>query len=324
LVEYQSFFTQRSDYLDKAGFTLELDHVSVGYRGQQRLHDLSLQLGPGLHVLLGPNGAGKTTLFRAVAGVLPTSAGTVRVHGLDPHRDAAAKARVGVAGHRSALSPRLSVRDNVEYWSRVLAQPAPVRRRRVEAVLAELEIADIAERRAGTLSRGQSQRVSLARALLGEPSVLLLDEPLSGVDPGVASRLRDQLRAMAASGRTVVVSSHELAELADLGDDVTVLQDGRVVAHGPADELRRRFATYRSRLRLRGTDGLAGALAEAGYPATERPAGALEIEVADDDAVRALVDRLVGAGVGLYEVAPVEDALTDLYLAVTGETTHER
>ncbi len=301
-----------------AATTLVVEHASVGYGRAAVLDDVTLSLGPGLHVLLGPNGSGKTTLFRALSGVLAPRAGTIRVDGRDPHRSAAARASVGVSGHRSALAARLDVRDNLEYWARLLGIDPARRTQRIRAVMAELDLDDLATRRAGLLSRGQAQRVSLAKAMLTDPTVLLLDEPLAGIDPAVAAKVRGHLRDLARTGRTVLVSSHELAEVDTMGDDVTVLRDGRVVAHGSAARLRADLVGGGRRLRLRGTAGLRAAVAAAGYEATDAPDGALELSVPGDEATRALVERVVGAGVGVYEVSVIDRVLEDIYLSVGG------
>ncbi|GAA5199208.1 ABC transporter ATP-binding protein [Rugosimonospora acidiphila] len=288
--------------------------LHAGYRGRTVLHGVDLDFGPGLHLLLGPNGAGKTTLFRVLAGVLPPSRGRVLIQGRDPHARPEAKRLVGVAAHRPALAPRLSAADNLRYWTRVLALPAADRDRRVREVIDLLDLGSIADQRADTLSRGQTQRVGLAKALLAEPPVLLLDEPTAAVDPAVAARLRDQLRGLAAAGHTILVSTHELAEASDLADDVTVLHRGRVAARGAPSTLREQLVGHGYRLRLRGTGDLAGALRRLGYPAEPATHDRLLVDVPDEDTVETLVADLVRAGVGIREVTPAGNALEDVYL----------
>lgn len=289
--------------------------LSAGYRGRLVLHDVNLEFGAGLHLLLGPNGAGKTTLLRVLAGVLPPAAGHALVSGRDPSTDASAKTAVGVSSHRAALAPRLSVADNLYYWARILAVPPSSRRRCVEQALEILDLGSVAGQRAGSLSRGQAQRVSLARALVNDPPVLLLDEPLSGIDPSAGAQVRRHLRALADTGRTLLVSTHELAEASGIGDDVTVLQAGRVLGQGDASALRSALAGDGYRLRLRASGDLAGALPRLGYPAgMTAPDGAILVEVPGDQAVERLVADLVAAGIGIREVAPAASPLEDLYL----------
>lgn len=212
--------------------------LAAGYRRRPVLFEVNLDVGPGVHVLLGPDGAGKTTLLRTLSAVLAPYRGHVLVQGRDPHRDPSAKRLVGVAAHRAASAPRLSVRDTLLYWGRVLALPAARRERRIADVTDQLGLDELADRTVGTLSRGQTQRVSIAKALLADPAVLLLDEPLSGVEPVAAARLRAQLRALGAAGRAVVASTHDLREARGLADDVTVLHQGRVLSKGRTDRLR--------------------------------------------------------------------------------------
>jgi ABC-2 type transport system ATP-binding protein len=302
------------DQRENAGSVLAAVGLHAGYRARAVLHEIELDYGPGLHLVLGPNGAGKTTLFRVLSGVLPPSRGRVLIEGRDPHTDPEAKALVGVASHRPALAPGLSVVDNLRYWGRVLALPAARRERHVVEVLDLLELQAIAGQRAGTLSRGQTQRVGLAKALLADPPVLLLDEPTVALDPEVAARLRAQLHFLAEAGRTIVVSTHELAEASELADDVTVLHQGRIAARGEPGALRDQLLGRGYRLRLYGSGDLPGSLARLGYHAESAAHGRLVIEVPDERTVETLVADLVRAGVGVREVASAGNALQDVYL----------
>ena len=294
--------------------TLTATAVRAGYRDREVLHGVDVAFDAGLHLVLGSNGAGKTTLFRTLTGVLAPTAGQVLVGGLDPHEELRAKALIGVGAHRAALAPRLSVMDNLSYWARVLALAPGARRACVARAVDLLDLGPIATRRASGLSRGQAQRVSLARALLADPPVLVLDEPFAGVDPGVGMQLRDHLRRFADEGRTVIVSTHELAEARTLGDDVTVLHDGRVVGHGATDALRARLVGSHYRLWVRARGDLAGALTRLGYVPEAAQGDGVVVDVADEDGVEVLVAGLVAAGIGVREVAPAANPLEDLYL----------
>ena len=296
--------------------TLAATALHAGYRDREVLHGVDVAFDPGVHLVLGANGAGKTTLFRTLTGVLAPSAGQVLVDGRDPHDDLGAKALIGVGAHRAALAPRLSVVDNLSYWARVLALAPGAQRACVARAVELLDLGPIATRRASGLSRGQAQRVSLARALLADPPVLVLDEPFAGVDPGVSSQLREHLRRFADGGRTVIVSAHELAEVSTLGDDVTVIHDGRVVGHGAADALRAQLAGshHRLRVRVRARGDLAGALTLLGYAPEAARGDSVVVDIADEDGVEVLVAGLVAAGIGVREVAPVTNPLEELYL----------
>lgn len=290
--------------------------VSAGYRGRPVIQDIDLAFGTGIHILLGPNGAGKTTTFRVLCGVLTPISGRVLAQGRDLHQDVDAKLLIGVAAHRSGLAPLLSAADNLRYWSRVLGLPVRQRAERIEQVLDILGLAEIADRPARTLSRGQSQRVGLAKAFLADPPVLLLDEPMAGVDPGIAAKLRLHLRALAESGRTVVASTHSLAEAYELADDVTVVHRGRIIGRGEPAELRRMLLGQAYRVRVRGRGDVTAALSRLGYRTEEARQGGVVVEVAGEDEVESMVRGLTDAGVGLHEVSPLGNPLDDVYQAL--------
>lgn len=180
------------------------------------------------------------------------------------------------------------------------------------------ELESLGAQLAGTLSRGQSQRLGLARALLADPRVLLLDEPFAGVDPAGTARIGDRLRDLADAGRTLVVSTHDLADASTLGDDVTILRDGRVLAQGAAATLREQLMGSALRVRVRGTGDVLGVVQRLGFRGWAVAGPAVEVDVPDEVAVEDLVDRLVAAGVRLREVTPAVNALQDLYLHLEG------
>ncbi|WSV95836.1 ABC transporter ATP-binding protein [Streptomyces sp. NBC_01006] len=208
--------------------TLTAEGVCAAYRSGVVLRDIDLEYGPGVHILLGPNGSGKTTAFRVLAGILPPMQGTVLVDGKNPYRQADVKSAIGLASHRSALAHRLSVMDNLRYWARVLGLASGPSEARIADVLTLLGLEGLADQRVGSLSRGQNQRVGLAKAFLGRPPILLLDEPMSGLDPTMAEQLSDHLTELADHGHTIVTSTHALTEAHRLADDVTVLHGGRI------------------------------------------------------------------------------------------------
>lgn len=287
--------------------------VSAGYGGLDRLEEATVTLEPGIHVLLGPNGAGKTTLFRVLSGVLPPRAGRVTFNGDDLHRDPRVRSQLALAGHRPALAPRLTVDENLRYWARVLGLPRAGYEQKIAVVLAELELDAIAQQPASRLSRGQTQRVSLARALLADPMVLLLDEPLAGLDPGASARMLARLRDLGASGRIVLISAHELAEVAEIADCVAVLAGGRLHGHGPPARLYEEFVGNTGRLRLRGGPGLAAAVEAHGYPVLARGGTTVEITFPGSQAIQQLIASLVHAGIGITEASPLGNPLSGIY-----------
>jgi len=196
--------------------------------------DVSFEVEPGRVVgLLGPNGSGKTTLLRMLLGLMAPSGGQALIGGrrfadLDhPAR------QVGAVLEAGSLHPGRTARDHL----RVLATEARVSYPRVDEVLELVGLTEAADRRAGTFSLGMGQRLSLAASLLGDPGVILLDEPTNGLDPAGIRWLRVLLRGLAAEGRAVVVSSHVLAEVEQTVDEVLILDRGRLLAHRPLSEL---------------------------------------------------------------------------------------
>jgi len=278
-----------------------LTHVTCGYRGTPVLKDVSLTLGSGFHIVMGPNGAGKTTLFRVIGGVIVPMSGTIVL------RD---EGSIGYVMHRSALSTRLTVRQNLEYWAKFFGGGVGTR---VDEVMAYTALANQANQKTSDVSRGQAQRLAVARALLSKPSVLLLDEPLSGVDPSGTQKLLTLFQALGEAGTCVIVSTHQLAELSQMPGEVIALRDGQVIGQGTAHDLMRTAVPAQSaRWRIRGGAGLADALAALGVGAT--PVGdAIEVSLTDDDAVAALNKGLVERGVPVFELAPAVDDLTQLY-----------
>ncbi|GHG81178.1 ABC transporter ATP-binding protein [Streptomyces griseocarneus] len=293
--------------------TLTAENVCAGYRGNVVLREMNLEYGPGVHILLGPNGSGKTTTFRVLSGLLPPMRGTVLVNGKDPHRQAEAKSAIGLSSHRSALAPRLSVMDNLRYWARVLGLPSASVEARIADALTLLGLVELADRRVGSLSRGQNQRVGLAKAFLGRPSILLLDEPMSGLDPTMTGQLSDYLRTLADDGHVIVASTHALTEAHRLADDVTVLHDGRIVARGEPSALRAALLGSAYRLQIRGSGDIPAALARLGHRWERQRTGPVVVEVASEKAAEKLVAQLVGEGIGIHEVVPVRNPLEDVY-----------
>jgi len=199
------------------------------------LADLSLSVGAGsVTGLLGPSGSGKTTLLRAVVGVQRITAGTVVVFGR-PAGAADLRRRVGYVTQAPAVYFDLSVEENLRYFARLLGAPWTQAAELIETVA----LSDVAHRIVSQLSGGQRARVSLATALLGDPELLILDEPTVGLDPVLRRDLWDLFHRLADGGRTLVISSHVMDE-AERCDDLLLLRDGRLVATGTPDALRAR------------------------------------------------------------------------------------
>ena len=269
--------------------------------------DLSFEVEAGTVCgFLGPNGAGKTTTLRVLAGLVRPDAGEAHVGGR-PLREAERPATVaGVALEGFGFHPQRTAEAHL----RVLAARARVDAGGVPEVLERVGLSGRAHDPAGTLSLGMRQRLALASALLGRPQVLLLDEPANGLDPHGLRWLRDLLRDHADAGGCALVSSHLLAELAQVADSVVVVHRGRLVTSGPAAEIARPGL----RLRSPQKQELRAALEAAGLRPSERD-GALLVEGADPDRVGTIVRD---HGIVLHEMAPLA-TLEDTYLGLVGE-----
>ncbi|MFF1378808.1 ABC transporter ATP-binding protein [Streptomyces sp. NPDC058308] len=208
---------------------VRLDGVVAGYRKRPVLGPIDTELTPGVHVLLGRNGAGKTTLMRVLAGILPPLAGRVFLGGADLAAHREAKRAIGVLTHRAALSPQLSVRDNLEFWARVQGLDGARRVARIREAAGRFDIERLLERRTARLSRGQLQRADLARLTLTDPHVLLLDEPMTGLDPVSAGHTRALVRSWGAD-KTVLYSTHSVPEALTLASQLLILKGGALTA----------------------------------------------------------------------------------------------
>ena len=277
--------------------------------------NLSFTAEPGrITGFLGPNGAGKTTTMRAVLGLVHPTSGSATVLGRryrdldDPGR------RVGAVLEASSYHPGRSGRNHL----RVAAAASGLPRARVEEVLELVELREAARRRVGGYSLGMRQRLHLATALLGDPEVLVLDEPANGLDPAGIRWLRDLLRSLAARSRTILVSSHVLAEVELIADEVVIIHRGKFVARGGTAEIAAR-ATGAVRVRSPQVDRLRTALTAAGLTAQDAGPGTLSVADTTTERVGEVASE---AGLVLHELAAERATLEEAFLELTGgETT---
>ena len=263
--------------------------------------------------LLGPNGAGKTTTIRMLAALIPPTTGTATMCGFLLGEDNERVRRsVGILTETPGLYDRLSARRNLEFHAQL--QGVREVHRTVDRYLQLLGLMNRAEDPAGTFSKGMRQKLALARALLHEPAVLLLDEPTAGLDPRMARVVRDFIASLKAAGRTILLSTHNLEEAEALCDRVALIQ-GRLVAFDRPGALRERLVSRRVRVRLEDPDG--GAAVATALPFVEavaRDGEALTVTLGDGADTPALVRSLVEAGARIHEVVPVRATLEDVYL----------
>jgi ABC-2 type transport system ATP-binding protein len=294
---------------------IEVDRLTKRYGKTIAVNDLTFRVTPGrITGFLGPNGAGKTTTLKAILGLVRPTSGTTRVLG-KPYRELEEPVRkVGAVLETSRYHPGRSGRNHL----RVLAAEAGIPRPRVEEVLELVAMTEAAKRRAGGYSLGMRQRLGIAAALLGDPQLLVLDEPANGLDPAGIRWLRDLLRSLAERGRTILVSSHVLAEVEQIADEVVIIHRGRFVAQSTTAELAAKAAAG-VRVRSPQADRLRERLVAEGMSVLEMDGGALG--VADGTPER--VGELAAAnGIVLHELVAEKATLEEAFLELTsGETT---
>lgn len=272
--------------------------------------------------LLGHNGAGKTTTVRLLTGILTADAGSVRIHGRDPLVDGPAVRRAtGVVSAVPAVDGRLTAVQNLRFVAEVFDVDRDEGQRRARELLDRFGLSERAEDKVEGFSSGMRQRLALARALLPDPSLLLLDEPTSALDPVASRDVRELIDRFAGErSRSVLLCSHNLVEVQQLCDRVVILEHGRVIAEGPPATLAAELSVGRLRLEVdRAHAPRAGRLLEAAGLPFEASGGRLVLTRPGGVDVPDLIAELVAAGVRLHAVTPEDASLEDVYLAL-----HER
>ena len=275
------------------------EHLTRRFDERVAVRDVSLSVQAGeIVTLLGPNGAGKTTTMRMLAGLILPTAGRVAIDGIELSDATAARARasVGLLTEAPGLWERLTVRLNLLTYARLqsVADPSAA----VDEALRHVELLDRKNEIAGKLSKGLKQRVSIARALIHKPRVLLLDEPTSGLDPASARHVRDLIVGLRSEGRAVLVSTHNLGEAEELADRIAVLKT-ELLAFATPSALRKSTSVEKVVIEFAGGD-------------------IREFDIAAVADIPAIVDRLVGEGSRVVSVTPQQRSLEDVYLDLVG------
>jgi ABC-2 type transport system ATP-binding protein len=291
------------------------DGVSKWFGDVVAVSDVSFHVGPGVTALLGPNGAGKSTMLRLLCGLTRPSQGTVKVLGEDPHGDPELYRRIGLVPQQEAMFGTLTARRFVRLAAELQGLDGP------DAVAAEslrrVELDPHDRRPLVTYSKGMRQRVKVAQALVHDPEVVLLDEPLEGLDPRQRLHLIDLFRRLGEEGRCVIVSSHVLDEVERFGSRVLVIAQGRLAAEGDFHEIRNLMDDRPNRLRLR-TDRpreLAAALVGSGaIVGVQVHDQVLFVDTTDVGAFRrAVAPAAKATGARLHELVPLDDDLESVF-----------
>ncbi len=293
------------------GAILTFDTVSKFYGEVLGVMDVSTTIGPGVTGLLGPNGAGKTTLIKLAVGLLHPSRGRVLIDERSTWRNAGLGIVVGYATDREALPEFMTGRAFLERLLRFHGLGSSAARDAADAALEQVALADVARRRIGTYSKGMRQRLKLAQALAHRPRLLILDEPLTGLDPIGRRTVVDLVRRLGEEGRTVVVSSHVLHEVESMTARVVLIRDGRLIADGRIEDARAALLDTPYRVRIDVDDARALAKSILDHESTEgvslRATGALVVETFDpEETLRALTRIAATERVPIRSVA-VED-----------------
>ncbi len=295
--------------------SIDVHHLTKEYGTRRAVDDLTFTVRPGrVTGFLGPNGAGKSTTMRLVLGLDRPTSGTATVGGRAYTTLREPLRHVGALLDADAAHGLRTGRGHL----RVLAASNRVAARRVDEVMEQTGIASVAHRRVKTYSLGMRQRLGIAAALLGDPQVVLLDEPSNGLDPEGIVWIRELLRGLADEGRTVLVSSHLMNETASFADHLVVLGRGRLLADTPMRESIAARVRPRARIRTPDATALKAALARHGHDAVDHDDGYWTVHHARVDDIGRIVS---GAGVPVLELAADEGTLEQAYLDLTATET---
>lgn len=303
-------------------------HLTRRFGKINAVRDLNLCISSGsLFGLIGPNGAGKTTTLRMLAGLLEPTAGEVRIGGLNMrHHWREIQWQVGYMPDFFGVYDDLLVWEYLDFFARCYGLSAERRRRVIDELLELVDLTDKRDAYVHTLSRGMRQRLCLAHALVHDPQVLLLDEPASGLDPRARVEMRELLRELRNMGKTILLSSHILSELAELCDSIGIMERGNLVISGPLEEIRQQALEHR-RIRIRTLNDWR--LAEpilASYPAVQRiipleaPNHFAQVEIefqGDDHQAAELVEKLATSPARLISFSEATTDLEEIFLRLT-------
>jgi ABC-2 type transport system ATP-binding protein len=293
---------------------IEAQQLSKHYGDKLAVDHLSFSVRPGVVTgFLGPNGSGKSTTMRMIMGLDAPNSGSATINGEHYHDLRWPIREVGALLEAKAIHPGRSARAHLV----MLAQANHISRKRVEEVLGIVGLTSVANKRAGKFSLGMGQRLGIAAALLGDPEVLLFDEPVNGLDPDGIRWVRNLLKRLAREGRTVFVSSHMMSEMALTADEVVIIGRGRLISQVPMEELLSESSQRFIRVRSPQLDALETALRASGAATTKESDGSLSVRDVDEVAIGELAAK---SGFVLHELAPQSGSLEDAFMELTEDS----
>lgn len=294
---------------------IAVNDVSKFFGSVVAVSEVSFAINEGVTALLGPNGAGKSTLFRMLCGLTPASRGNVEVLGKDPRQDRSVRGRISLVPQQDALFDHLTAAEFVSFAAQTHAVPDP--NAATASALEMVQLTDVGVKPVGEFSKGMRQRVKVAAALVNDPEVLILDEPLTGLDPLQRRNMIALFHRLGDEGRCVLVSSHVLDEVARLGSRVLVIAQGRLIASGDYHDLRELMDDRAHRIRIGASQPrqLAAALVDRGLVSgVSVDDTGLIADTLDADAFgRTLAGLVVELGIHLTEVDPLDDDLESVF-----------
>ncbi|HKQ71728.1 MAG TPA: ABC transporter ATP-binding protein [Polyangiaceae bacterium] len=311
--------------MQKSSPIIRARHVSHSFRGTEVLHDISFDVRPGeIFGFIGPNGAGKTTTIRAMATLLEPASGRIEISGIDvglePER---VRRKIGYMADQAGVYPKLTVEEYLAFFAAAYGlEPVSA----TDLALERTGFGSAREQLTGTLSKGMRQRLQLAKTLLHDPEVLILDEPASDLDPRARIEMRDLFVRLAEAGKTVFLSSHILTEMSDVCTSVGILEKGRLLTCGPLSQIvgpgGRTTAAPARRFKVRtlGPPASASAALRGIEDVTILASSGDQLTLGirgGDDLVAAAVARLVEAGAGVIGLEPERDELETAFLELT-------
>ncbi len=308
------------------GLAIAVRGLSKSYGADRVLDGVELTVERGqLLALLGPNGAGKTTTVRILATLLEPDAGRARVAGYDVIRERAqVRRRISLTGQDAALDQLQTGRENLEMIGRLRQLPSREAQSVADRLLARLDLCDAADRRVASYSGGMRRRLDLAAGLIGNPEVMFLDEPTTGLDPRSRQTVWDIVRGLVGEGVTVLLTTQYLEEADALADRIAVLDAGRLVAEGSAAELKRRVAGERLDVELTDAAGFAEAAAQLGGRTVCSNPDQLTIGIPVQGGgaeIRQLLDELDPRHDRVARFSLHQTSLDDVFMALTGHPT---
>ena len=245
---------------------LMLEHVSKWYGNISGLNDVTLAISGGVTGLLGLNGAGKSTALKLIVGRIKPSSGRVRLFGVDPWSDPAPYSRVGYCPEHEQMYDWMTAFNFVSTLARLYGHTRPAARARAERVLKFVGLSDVMHKRIGQFSKGMRQRTKIAHALVNDPELIILDEPLQGTDPLARTTIMNVVRELGAMGKTIIVTSHILSEIERITEQIVLLHHGRLLALGNLHALRELLDRHPHRIAIETAEARALAAAFIGHP----------------------------------------------------------